>query len=286
MNDLTFVVLDIDGGGMLARCIESIRKQILKPDRIIVFDNGSTVPASTRISGPDLLHIRSETNLGFAGGLNAAMQSVATRYVAWINNDVVLAPEWAERVLSAVSASVDIAGGQSIVMRPDRRIDGAGISVEGTIQQIGHGQTIDQPLPEEIWGISATAALYRAEKLRSVAVNGEILLSSFFAYYEDVELCARLKKAGSRFVLVPEALAIHEGSKSASVLAWSGLALRTRNRYIVHGLHHDVGTFKELMNEDLRRVGRYLIRGHPLSAMLIAGEIAQAMIDRARNPDL
>lgn len=266
---------------MLDCCIESIRKQTLKPDRIIVFDNGSTVPASTRISGPDLLLIRSETNLGFAGGLNAAMPNVATRYVAWINNDVVLAPEWAERVLSAVSASDDIAGGQSIVMRPDRRMDGAGISVDGTIQQIGHGQTldqtIDQPLPEEIWGISATAALYRAEKLHSVAVNGEILLSSFFAYYEDVELCARLKKAGFRFVLVPEALAIHEGSKSASLLPQGGLEHRVRNRYLVNRLHPEVGRLSSLLGEDLRRVVGFLLRARFREAGRLVKSVLQSI---------
>jgi len=283
MNDLTFIVLDIDGGEMLARCVESMRRQTVRPDRIIILDNGSNVPSWTRISGPDLLLARSDTNMGFAGGINEAMKDVTTRFVAWINNDVVLAPEWAERVLSAVSASDDIAGAQSIVMRPDRRIDGAGISVDGTISQIGHGQTIDHPLPEEIWGVSATAALYRTEALHSIAVNGEILLSSLFAWYEDVELCARLRKGGFRFALVPEALAIHEGSKSAAVLPRSGLALRTRNRYVVHGLHKEIGNFKELLNEDLRRVGGFLIRGHLISAMVLAREIGRALIHRAGN---
>lgn len=260
MTDLTVIVLDVDGGVMLSRCIESIRKQTVRPARIVLFDNGSTIPASTRISGEDLLHVRSETNLGFAGGINAAMKSVATRFVAWINNDVVLAPEWTERVFSSISVSDDIAGGQSIVMRPDRRIDGAGISVEGTIQQIGHGQTIDQPLPDEVWGVSATAAVFRTESLYSVAVDGEILLSSLFAYYEDVELCARLRRAGFRFVLVQEALAMHEGSKSASLLPHGGLEHRVRNRYVVNRLHPGVGRLLSLLGEDFQRVARLLLR--------------------------
>lgn len=286
MNDVTVIVLDVDGGDMLFRCVESLRNQTRGADRIIILDNGSTVPASTRISGDDLVHMRSETNLGFAGGINTAMHSVATRFVAWINNDVVLAPEWIDRVLSAISIANDIAGAQSIVMRPDRRIDGAGITVDGTIRQIGHGQTIDQPLPDDIWGVSATAALFRTESLHSVGVNGEVLLSSLFAYYEDVELCARLRKAGFRFVLVPEALAIHEGSRSASLLPRNGLALRARNRYIVHALHPEVGNFKELLNEDLRRAGRSLSRGSLISAALVAREIARAVFARRRDRQL
>lgn len=281
MNDVTVIVLDVDGGEMLVRCVESIRKQTVRPAWIVLFDNGSTVPASSRISDDDLLHVRSDTNLGFAGGINAAMQSVATPFVAWINNDVVLAQEWTERVLSAVSASNDIAGGQSIVMRPDRRIDGAGISVAGTIQQIGHGQTIDQPLPDDIWGVSATAALYRTEALHSVAVSDEILLSSFFAYFEDVELCARLRRAGFRFVLVPEALAIHEGSKSASLLPHDGLEHRVRNRYLVNRLHSGVGRLLSLLGEDLRRVAGLLLRARVIEAGRIVKSVLQGI---SRNP--
>lgn len=277
MNDVSVIVLDVDGGEMLSRCISSIRRQTVPPRQIVVFDNGSTVPASTRISGADVVHLRSETNLGFAGGINAAMQNLDTPYVAWINNDVVLAPEWTERVLSAVSSSDDIAGGQSIVMRPDRRIDGAGISVDGTIQQIGHGRAIDQLLPDEIWGISATAALFRTAALQATAVSGEILLSSFFAYYEDVELCARLRKAGFRFTLIPEALAIHEGSKSASLIPGDGLALRTGNRYRVHQLHNEVGTFGKLLREDVGRFGRFLSGGQIGAAALIAREVISAL---------
>lgn len=262
---------------MLSRCIESIRKQTVEPVRIVLFDNGSAVPASTRISGGDLLHVRSETNLGFAGGINAAMQSVATRFVAWINNDVVLSPEWTERVLSAISGSDDIAGAQSIIMRPDRRIDGAGISVEGTIRQIGHGQTIDQPLPDEVWGVSATAAVFRTESLHSVAVDGEILLSSLFAYYEDVELCARLRRAGLRFVLVHEALAMHEGSKSASLLPHGGLDHRVRNRYLVHRLHPGVGRLLSLLGEDLRRVVRLLLRARVRDAGRIVKSVLRGI---------
>ena len=42
--DVDVVVLDLDGGAMLERCLASIARQTLPPNRVIVFDNGSRTP--------------------------------------------------------------------------------------------------------------------------------------------------------------------------------------------------------------------------------------------------
>ena len=62
--------------------------------------------------------------------------------------------------------------------------------------QRGHGSPVAaEPSWPEVWGISGTAALYRRAALHSVAVRDEIVDGRFFAYYEDVELSARLRSA-------------------------------------------------------------------------------------------
>ena len=91
MNDVDFIVLDATGGGeMLRACIDSIRTQTAAPREIIVFDNGSSEPI--RMSGFRL--IRSETNIGFAAGVNEALRQSTSAYVAVVNNDVVLDRDW------------------------------------------------------------------------------------------------------------------------------------------------------------------------------------------------
>jgi len=62
-------------------------------------------------------------------------------------------------------------------------------------------------LPVEVWGASATAALYRRELFESVGLFKE----SFFAYQEDVELAMRAQRARWRCVLAPAARARHLG---------------------------------------------------------------------------
>src|SRR5688500_11248590 len=151
------IVLDLDGGPMLEECLASIRAQTVA-NRIILFDNGSKTPTPNATR-------RSETNLGFAGGANAAFPLAKTPYVALINNDVVLEPDWLEHVRDALDRDAQLAAVQTIIRRPDGAIDGAGIDIsDGTFRQIGHGQAVGAPL-HVAWGVSATATLYRASAL-------------------------------------------------------------------------------------------------------------------------
>lgn len=244
------IVLDLDGGAMLEECVASIRAQSV-PANVILFDNGSRSPTPNATA-------RSETNLGFAGGANAALRHSTAPYVALVNNDVVLHPDWLTHVRDALDRDPQLAAVQTIIRRPDGRIDGAGIDIsDGTFQQIGHGSTIGSPLPVA-WGISATAALYRRE-----AIGERFFDERFFAYYEDVELCARLRTAGWRIAVLPVVAATHRGSTSAPLLGRNALRLRTRNRYLVARTHRGAGRIRALLWEDAKLLmkGRTSLRG-------------------------
>src|SRR5947207_3557361 len=154
MTDVAVIVLDVDGGEMLRACLDSIAAQTLPAAQVVVWDN-------------------SKTNLGFAGGNNEAWKLTTAPYVALVNNDVVLDPDWLAAVREAMTDGV--AAVQTIIRASDGAIDGAGIDVsDGTIRQIRDEGTGDRgrgtgrdlscppsPVPRPLaWGVSATAALY------------------------------------------------------------------------------------------------------------------------------
>ncbi len=243
------IVLDLDGGAMLEECLASIRAQAI-PCRIILYDNGSKNPTPNATA-------RSETNLGFAGGANAAFGLSTAPYVALVNNDVILDPDWLVYVRDALDRDPQLAAVQTIIRRPDGAIDGAGVDIsDGTFRQIGHGKPIGSPL-SVAWGVSATATLYRR-----AALGGRIFEERLFAYYEDVELSARLRKDGWRTAVLPVVKATHRGSASAHVLK-DALRLRTRNRYLVARMHPGVGRMRSLLWEDAKLLvrGRSSLRG-------------------------
>jgi GT2 family glycosyltransferase len=252
MTSVDVIVLDIDGGAMLDDCLAALRAQMHPPARIIVFDNGSTIP--TVAANAEV--IRSETNLGFTGGVNAAFTHVTAPYVALVNNDVVADRDWLTTLVAAMDADAKLAAVQTIIRRDDTTIDGAGIDIsDGTFRQLGHGLPLGTPLPNA-WGVSATAALYRVE-----ALGAQVFDERFFAYYEDVELSARLREQGWSLRVIAEAKATHRGSQSSSRV--DAKYLRTRNRYRVARMHKGVGKISALLWEDVGLLvrGRVSLRG-------------------------
>lgn len=248
MSDVEFIVLDASGGGeMLRACLDSIGNQTVARRGIVVFDNGS--PQPVRAEGARV--IRSEVNLGFAAGVNEAYRQTTADSVALVNNDVVLDRDWLAVTLQLLDDDKKIAAVQTILRRDERTIDGAGIDIsDGTFRQVGHGMPIGSPLPAA-WGVSATATLYRR-----AALGERVFDPRFFAYYEDVELCARLHEKGWLTAVVPLAKAIHRGSASASILGARAQRFRTRNRYIVARMHRGVGRIGALIAEDLKLLAR------------------------------
>jgi len=278
MTDVSIIVLDIDGGGMLLACLDSIASQTLPPHEVIVFDNGSRTPAAERIAFRHGLHVfRGETNLGFAGGNNEAYRHATGTYIALINNDVVLDRDWLATVAGALDGDPKLAAVQTILRRDETTIDGAGIDIsDGTFRQACHGSGVGSrgsgvgnrdldlpPTPDSrpttpAWGVSATAALYRRE-----ALGTTIFDETLFAYYEDVELNARLHESGWLTAVLPVIKATHLGSQSAPLLGPDALRLRTRNRYLVARRHRGVGRIGALLLEDVKLAlhGRTSIRG-------------------------
>ncbi|HEY6140945.1 MAG TPA: glycosyltransferase [Thermoanaerobaculia bacterium] len=244
MSDVAVIVVDIGGGAMLRACLDSIAAQTLQPAEVVVWDN-------------------SETNVGFTGGNNEAWKRTTAAFVALVNNDVVLDPDWLETVRGAMGEDV---GAVQTMFRGEAA---AGIDIsDGTIRQLvecgGHAAAVGaeerrhgRRTPEP-WGVSATAALYRRE-----AVGDRPFDPRFFAYYEDVELCARLHESGWRTIVLPVVKASHRGSASASVLGKDAQRLRTRNRYFVARLHPGVGRIGALLWEDAKLLvrGRASLRG-------------------------
>jgi GT2 family glycosyltransferase len=275
MSDVSVIILDIDGGDMLRVCLDSVAAQTLPPREVIVFDNGSRIPVAERIAFRHGLNLfRSETNLGFAGGNNAAYRHATGEYVALINNDVILDRDWLATVVAALDADPKLAAVQTILRRDETTLDGAGIDIsDGTFRQISweRGRParsptddpaknggLDARAPINAWGVSATAALYRRE-----ALGNSIFDEALFAYYEDVDLCARLHEGGWRTEVLPVIKATHRGSQSASILGGDALRLRTRNRYLVARRHRGVGRISALLLEDLKLAlrGRTSLRG-------------------------
>ena len=186
-----------------------------------------------------------EHNLGFAGNNNQGIARGSEDWVALVNDDAVVDPSWWPRLSRVLADDETLAAVQGTVvsLADPTRIDGRGLAWNGWWQavQIDHGErstradgTWDPGADHEIFGVSATAALYRRSALEAVGRPGARPFDEeLHAYYEDVELAIRLRAAGWRSRWVAGAGARHAGSLTGDHLPWGKGRWLVGNRWRV-----------------------------------------------------
>ncbi len=206
---LTAIVPVCNGRDLLARLLDSVEAQTAPPSELLVIDNGSTDGA------PDLARSRGARvipmgrNAGFAAAVNRGIRESRTRWIAVLNSDVELAPDYFATLL-AVDAP--FATGKILSAAARDRIDATfdAVSRGGAAWRVGQGRP-DGPAfsARRAIGLAPwTAVVLRADVFDRVGALDE----RFESYLEDVEFGLRCASRGITGVYVPEAVAWHQGS--------------------------------------------------------------------------
>jgi GT2 family glycosyltransferase len=94
-----------------------------------------------------------------------------------------------------------------------KTIDSTGIIMLRTQRHLDRGA--DEPdlgqfdTPEDVFGPSGAAALYRVSALHDAAFDRQFFDEDFFAYREDADLAWRCRLMGWKSIYVPAAVALH-----------------------------------------------------------------------------
>ena len=225
-----------NGRRWLPGCLRSLAEQSLAPAEVIVVDNGSSdgSPDYLQAEHPDVRILALGSNTGFAHAANVGVRAAAHDLVALVNTDVVLAPDWLERMTRALRLD-HRAGSVACKMLslddPSRVYDaGDVLRRDGACEQRGRFEADDGRFdrPGEVFGACAGAALYR----RDVVVAAGGFDERYFAYLEDVDLALRLRLAGWRCRYEP-AVARHAGGGSAEQLPYGHEYLVARNTLVL-----------------------------------------------------
>jgi GT2 family glycosyltransferase len=238
LPDVDAVVVNRDGGEALFRALASLRAQRDIALSVVVVDNGSSSSERERLAALDPAPrvIAFSRNLGFAGAANEGIARTGSPFVLLVNNDAVLATDYAARLAAVLRGDGRLAAAQGLVLSEDgARIDSAGLEWNGrgeAVPVLSGAPAAAAPAGAfAVTGVSATATLYRRSALEAVAEAGLAFEGSFFAYYEDVDLSLRLSRAGWRFACDPRALARHEGSLTGRRTPFRRALWTARNRW-------------------------------------------------------
>src|ERR1044071_1990751 len=84
---------------LLSTLLQNLRAQVRPFDEIIVVDNGSLDDSADLALAAGARVLRLGRNLGFAAAVNRGLGAAHAEWVAILNNDVTLDPDWLAKLL-------------------------------------------------------------------------------------------------------------------------------------------------------------------------------------------
>jgi|DewCreStandDraft_1066081.scaffolds.fasta_scaffold00108_99 GT2 family glycosyltransferase len=214
---VTVAIPNWNGRRHLERCLPAVQALRGVAFETIVVDNGSTDGSLEllRERFPWVRLIANPRNLGFAPALNQAIRASTTRYIAALNNDAIPYPDWLCRLVEVAEQDSHIGSCASRMVFDSHPhlIQSAGIAMNcagiAWDRHVGEpDRTAPDAPPEEVFGASGGAALYRRAMLDEIGLFDE----RFGSYLEDVDLAWRARLAGWRCLYVPAAVVRHAHS--------------------------------------------------------------------------
>jgi GT2 family glycosyltransferase len=213
---VSIIVVNLDGRDHLETFLASVGRQDFPAEHleIIVVDNGSTDGSVRHLQSahPAVRLVENTENRGFAPAVNQGAAIAQGRYLAFLNNDMHLAPDWLTRMVAHLEAADTdvVCVGSRILDWDGARIDfvGGTMGFHGLAAQRAFRQpaeAMEGRYPSEL--LFACGGAMLIDRAVFLAVGG--FDPDYFAYFEDVDLGWRLWVMGYRVAFCPEAVAYH-----------------------------------------------------------------------------
>jgi hypothetical protein len=231
------VVLSFQGRSLLETMLPTLLAQSYRDLDVVVVDDGSNDGTVEWLSEswPDVRVVANPVNRGVAVSLNRGVEAAGAEYVALLNNDLELDPDWLGELVRALDEHPEAASATGKLLNFQRRgeIDAAGdlMRWSGMSDHRGRAEPDDGRYdePDAVFSPCAGAALYRRTSFEDVGTFDE----DFFAYLEDVDWGFRAQLGGYSARYQPSAIAYHVGGATTMRNPGRFVALQRRNHLLV-----------------------------------------------------
>jgi GT2 family glycosyltransferase len=240
MGMTTIISVNFNQPQVTIAFLRSVKKYTHNCDvELILVDNCSTEDHgdSFKSEYEGLIYIRAESNLGFAGGNNLAIQRAKGDYLLFLNNDT----EISENLVSVLTQELDANSSIGIISplivyyhNPDV-IQYAGFTEMNYItcrnNEIGH---LDKNLGQydevsvETSFCHGAAMMCRASDIDAIGMMDE----NYFLYYEELDWCEKFKRAGKKIWFTGKTKIYHKESISVGKESPTKTYFMTRNRIL------------------------------------------------------
>lgn len=269
------VAVTYSPGETLAEFLGSLTSATREPVEVVLADNGSVDGAPEAAAAADpgrVTLLPTGGNLGYGRAANAGAAGAQAEFVVVANPDLVWTPGSLDALLDAAQRWPRAGALGPLIRTPDGALYPSARAFPSLGRGVGHAllgwwwprnpwtasyrRERGEPSEEPTGWLSGSCLLLRREAFE--AVDG--FDPSYFMYFEDLDLCERLARAGWQSVYVPSALVTHIGGHATSRVSDRMLRAHHRSAYRYLARRYD-----GLVHAPLRLllalglVGRYLL---------------------------
>ncbi|MEO0331287.1 MAG: glycosyltransferase family 2 protein [Bacteroidota bacterium] len=201
---------------------------------VIVVDNGSHTSAESVLTTryPWIVFVRSEKNLGFAGGNNLGIQHATGDYFFFINNDTELREDIVTPMANVLKENPQIG-----ILCPEIRY----FDQPDVIQYTGFtkmnrvtGRNKCLTESESVNGLIETSFPHGAAMIipRRVVEEVGVMPEHFFLYYEEHDWAEMIRRTGYQIAILRDVRIYHKESMSVGKIGELKMYFMTRNRLL------------------------------------------------------
>ena len=220
LPEVSLVVLNFNKPDLTLACLDSLWEHTQGHRyEVVLVDNGSNADAFLKlapaVAGARM--VRLGINRFFGEGNNLGFEVSRGRYVVFLNNDVTVTPHWLAPLIRRLAEDPGIGAIGPKMVYPDGVLQEAGaeVRIDGSSCQFGKGGDPQDPVygsEREVMYVSAAALALRRETFEQV-LGFDLCYEP--AYYEDSDLCMKIRQTGLRVVYCPDSTIVHHESATS-----------------------------------------------------------------------
>ncbi|HVQ15022.1 MAG TPA: glycosyltransferase family 2 protein [Vicinamibacterales bacterium] len=255
--EISTIVVNYNAGHELQRALRSVEADCARIAwEAVVVDNASTDGSAAVVETfPQATLIRNATNVGFGRAVNQAVASSKAPLLLMMNPDCQLAPGAMATLRAALDADPACAIVGPRILDPDGAVQGSARGdpdmLTGLFGRTGALRNLLPFLPvarrnvvvEEAVRSGSSSVVVDWLSGACLLVRREAFLAAggfderFFMYWEDADLCRRLRGEGHSIRYVPGATAVHKVGQSSRTARRSSIRAFHQSAYLYYATH-------------------------------------------------
>jgi len=229
--DVSVIIVSYNTMELLDECIISIKSQTSVEFEIIVIDNNSTDNTLEMLTAKhaDVIRIENNKNSGFASANNQGIEIAKGKYLFLLNPDTLVLDGAVDKLFKFMEKNSDIGICGPKNFGPDLKLQLNCDHYPGLWNIFVAYFRLGDVFPRmrifnrnmmRYWSYDSLKEVERMTGCslmirRSVMDAVGRLDDRFFMYFEETDICMRVKKIGYKIVFYPDAAIIHYGGQSA-----------------------------------------------------------------------